>query len=333
VQDRSTSDEGGMNKVWVMPEGIHIRPTALLTPDVPAIWGFFGTRIIRDVSTLRLWLDENGIPRSLCRTAYDQGVYCHKIILEDDGDTIDLRADDDEEPLLSIGPGQVAESCTIPEADHYTLEKQMSPMTTGLEVVWGDDGTPEMLVFGCWGQLGGRGNMTTAFRNGTTLKTMSGAYPGSILTGIDVPELNEISGDSFTNITHQDDVKSNNDDNLVLPLTVSLLSLLALVLLGFFVARKRRRRRQADGRSTTFEKTGSQTSVMEVDDCCANDSNCGADNTTTPLDDKTGQLETEEMGELSDAVEANQNNNDMELPGVFEANQNEFVPNENSAIV
>jgi hypothetical protein len=177
--------------------------------------------------------------------------------------------------------------------------------------------------------------MTTAFRNGTTLKTMSGAYPGSILTGIDVPELKEISGDSFTNITHQDDVKSNNDDDLVLPLTVSLLSLLALlalVLLGFFIARKRRRRRQADGCSATFEEPSSETSVVEVDDCCANGSNCGADNTTTPLDDKTGQLETEGT-ELSAAVESNQNNNDMELPGVFEANQNEFVPNENSAIV
>jgi hypothetical protein len=211
------------------------------------------------------------------------------------------------------------------------LEKQMSPMTTGLEVVWGDDGTPEMLVFGCWGQLGGRGNMTTAFRNGTTLQTMSGAYPGSILTGIDVPELDEIRGDSMSNIPlPDDDVESDDDDNLVLPLTVSLLSLLALLLLGFFIVRKRRRR-QLDGRSITFEKSSSQTSVvMEVTDCCANGSTCGADTTTitttTPLDDTTGPFETKGT-ELSVAdVEANPNPNDMELPAeAGEANPNDFV--------
>jgi hypothetical protein len=259
VQDhRLDGGEGDTNEVWVMPEGVFSQPNILSTPDVPGVKGILSVRIVPDASTIRLSLDENKVPRALCRTVYDQGVYCHSIELEDDGETIAIRGT----PILSIGPAEVAESCTFKLPNYYTIEKHMSSISTGLEVIWGTDSTPELLLFGCYGHLDGHGNMTTIFRNGTTVQTMVGAYAGSINLGIEILE-EETQLPTWT-LDPIEGVEETNNDSWVLSMAISL-CLLALILLGCFVLKRRR----ADGRLDN-EKSSAPTADkkrISVDSC------------------------------------------------------------------
>lgn len=82
----------------------------------------------------------------------------------------------------------------------------IASVATGLEVFWGEDSTddnPDFLVFGCYGELNYHGNVTTAFSNKQTVQTITGAYPGSVLKGVDVHrDPDAVPHDSFQAPNH-----------------------------------------------------------------------------------------------------------------------------------
>jgi len=83
-------------------------------------------------------------------------------------------------------------------SSHHIITQQLPPVSTGLEVVWGENpqGTkPERLFFGCYGEIDGLGNLTTANADGTIHQTMHGAHAGTILLGPQVPPLPAPMGD------------------------------------------------------------------------------------------------------------------------------------------
>ena len=45
---------------------------------------------------------------------------------------------------------------------------------------------PEMVLFGCYGEINTQGNLTTVHRDGTISRTIPGAYSSSVLFGIEV---------------------------------------------------------------------------------------------------------------------------------------------------
>ena len=173
------------SEAWVMAEGeSHFKnPNALQVFGRLEVDHLFIDEPVDDVASMKLRKNrDTGIPDGLCRTAYNAGVACYSLSI-DENDKVSITND-----KLIVGREEVKESCTIPPNDHYPITKILPPVTTGLEVVWdpttgGDD--PEMVFFGCYGEINNHGNMTTAFRNGTIIQTLPGAYSGSILFGPD----------------------------------------------------------------------------------------------------------------------------------------------------
>lgn len=172
------------NELWVAPPGIHKRPSIVPTPQMPSTTGYQATRIIPDVASIRLNLDDNKLPRSVCQTAYTKGVYCFSFQIDDDGQDV-IAHSEDTGPIFAVSEDVVADSCTI-DTNVNEGEEYMSRMTTGLEVIWGSDNRPEVVLFGCYGRLPDRGNMTAVFRDGSVTQILPGAYPGSLLFGTNI---------------------------------------------------------------------------------------------------------------------------------------------------
>jgi hypothetical protein len=173
-------DEGKLtSEVWVAPEGIqHTKnPNQLQTFDPQQINAFLFDEIIEDAGTLRLHMVD-GVPNHVCRTAFDAGVFCFPIQMAFDG-SISYAGPTHQ----FVSHEQVQETCDIPSYHHQKASyvEQIAAETTGLEVLWDDEGNPETLFFGCIGEAGGMGNFSTAYRNGTVAQTIHGAYPGGIL--------------------------------------------------------------------------------------------------------------------------------------------------------
>jgi hypothetical protein len=177
---------GNLNELWVAPPGLHKRPTIVPTANIPAASPYQTTRIIPDIASIKLSLDENRQARSICQTVYDDGVYCYDFEIEDDGVDI-VASSNSSEPMFVVTKEQVAESCTM-DTNVNGGEDYMSGLTTGLEVVWGSDHIPDIVLFGCYGRLPDQGNMTAVFRDGSVNQIYPGAYPGSLLFGIDVTQ-------------------------------------------------------------------------------------------------------------------------------------------------
>jgi hypothetical protein len=245
-------DQGNKNELWIMPDGIHKRPNILATPNVPGISAYLATRIIPDVTTIRLSLDGNGLPQYICQTVYDKGVYCHSIEIDDD----DVNINASGEPIFTVDENQVAESCTLAQSSYLDIETYMSPLTTGLEVLWAEDGSPELVMFGCFGRLQGRGNMTTVFRDGTMVQTMPGAYPGTILFGTNLPESAAFLGDTTAMPLIGDG--SEEARSFVMPLGLTLGFLVFVLIVRIFY---RRKRGQAYETKEVVDKTKEVSSV------------------------------------------------------------------------
>lgn len=171
------------NELWVAPAGIHKWPIVVPTPQLPNATGYQATRIIPDVASIRLRLDPNQLPRAVCQTAYKKGVFCYSFEVDDDGTNVQVHSNDTE-PIFVVTEQQVAESCTL----DYSIvggDEYMTGMSTGLEVVWGKDDIPDVVLFGCFGGLPDRGNMTAVLRDGSVTQVLDGAYPGSLYFGIE----------------------------------------------------------------------------------------------------------------------------------------------------
>ena len=87
-----------------------------------------------------------------------------------------------------VTPSQVQETCSISTFTGVHF-RNIPPVTTGLDIIWDADGLPDMIFFGCSAEVNSFGNFSTAFRDGKVIQTISGAYTGSILFGMDLPEM------------------------------------------------------------------------------------------------------------------------------------------------
>jgi hypothetical protein len=173
------------NEIWAMTEEENYtkNPKALQIFGGVGIQGQFLDHPVDDVGTIRFRYDENRIPDAMCRTAYDAGVFCYSLQMEPDNTINVIKSN------MQVTPKQIEESCTLKKSDHYPITKVLPPVSTGLEVFWGNDASgaePELLFFGCYGEINSHGNFTTAFSTGRTTQTMPGGYPGTILFGKDI---------------------------------------------------------------------------------------------------------------------------------------------------
>jgi hypothetical protein len=181
------------SEVWTMPEGEQFskNPMAVQKFGTIQVAKEFLEHPVDDVGTIRLRLNDDGIPTAACRTAYDAGVFCYALEMKDESNINVI------EQKEYVTPEQISESCAL-ESSHYPITKILPPVSTGLEVFWREDSPdeiPEMLFFGCYGEINGLGNFSTAFSNGTIHETIRGGHPGTILFGPDVAPPPEPLGD------------------------------------------------------------------------------------------------------------------------------------------
>ncbi len=176
--------EVAFSEIWTMPEGEYYskNPKASGAFGAVRISKEFLEHAVDDVGTIRLRVDNSGIPTAACRSAYDAGVFCYALeVLEDS--TIKATGQNQY-----VSREVLAERCTV-KSPHYSITEILPPVSTGLEVLWADDSpdtTPAMLFFGCYGEISGMGNFTTVLADGTVQETVHGAHPGTILFGVNV---------------------------------------------------------------------------------------------------------------------------------------------------
>jgi LPXTG-motif cell wall-anchored protein len=241
MDNDKTVELGGQlfSEIWAMPEGevYPKNPIALQVFGKLHIHNIFENTAVDDVGTIRLRQDEDGAVTGLCRTAYDVGIACYSLAIDNE-ERIKIYNDS-----LFVTAEQVKESCTIPVNEHYPITKHLPPVSTGLEVVWdpttGGD-SPKMLFFGCYGEINNHGNLTTAFRDGSISQTLPGAYAGSILFGPDEAAHEKTAAD-------YDFPPPNTNQSATSPLGVVGFLLLGS-LVGLFAKRKIATRPQASSR-------------------------------------------------------------------------------------
>jgi hypothetical protein len=183
------------NELWVLREGfMNPYPDVQQVESVARINSRFADIAVDDVGTIRLRKDGKGVPTGLCRTAYDAAIVCHQIKVQPDGQVNFTSAN------TFVTKDVVSESCAVVKSDHYPASKLINSVATGMEVHWSDgtpDDNPDFVVFGCYGEINFSGNITTAFRDGgRVVQTIAGAYPGSILKGVDVHREQHVDLDS-----------------------------------------------------------------------------------------------------------------------------------------
>jgi hypothetical protein len=178
-------DEGGVtSEVWVAPSGAFYSKSPAEVQAfgaVPVMSDSFN-EYLDDTGTIRLNYDKHGGPNHLCRTVFEKGVFCFPIQMEGTGKVYVTGSAHE-----FVTPEQVKETCLVPDKVLHPGIKSFPSVTTGLEVIWGEDGRPDMLFFGCFGEAGAWGNFTSVNRNGDLTQTIKGAYPGSILFGPALP--------------------------------------------------------------------------------------------------------------------------------------------------
>ena len=135
----------------------------------------------------------NQQPDYVCRTVYDEGVFCFPVEYSKETGKVVVSGPAHD----FVIPSQIKDICTLhidPTYEH-NMKGVSTTVTTGLEVVWGASGrsdaagtsvVPEMVIFGCYGAINTKGNLTSVHRDGTIVQTIPGAYPGSVLFGVEV---------------------------------------------------------------------------------------------------------------------------------------------------
>lgn len=173
--------EGAWSEIWTMPEGddFAMNPRASERFGSVRVSEAFLEHPVDNVGTIRLRLDENNVPIAACRSTYDAGVFCYALDVQANGKIIV------KEEKQYVNRHHLEERCTI-KSSHYPITELLPPLATGLEVLWDEDSPdvmPSMLFFGCYGEISGRGNFTTALADGTIRETVHGAHPGTIVFG------------------------------------------------------------------------------------------------------------------------------------------------------
>ncbi|OEU19366.1 hypothetical protein FRACYDRAFT_216868 [Fragilariopsis cylindrus CCMP1102] len=139
---------------------------------------------VYDGGTIRLHYNkQTGRPDHMCRTIFNEGITCMPISVEEDDASVYIVAEDDPEIFLTNV--QVKAFCTLDNLSKISnaIYERQTTVVTGLDVIWNEeDGTPDRIFFGCYGQEGGHGNFGSVDRNGDNLiQMLPGAYPDSII--------------------------------------------------------------------------------------------------------------------------------------------------------
>jgi hypothetical protein len=134
MDNDKTVELGGQlfSEIWAMLEGevYPKNPNALQVFGKLHIHNIFENTAVDDVGTIRLRQDEDEAVTGLCRTAYDVGIACYSLAIDNE-ERIEIYNNS-----LFVTVEQVKESCTIPVNEHYPITKHLPPVSTGLEVVW-----------------------------------------------------------------------------------------------------------------------------------------------------------------------------------------------------
>jgi len=137
-----------------------------------------------NLGSIRLHLDENRVANGICLTAYDGGIFCDKLSIDQDGKVEVL------DTITPISSQQIKGKCSIKPSEHYPLSANIPAVATGLDVLWNIDGSPSQLVFGCLGQLPNQGGFFAVVFDEMTFRVveaMEGGYPGSLLFAASPP--------------------------------------------------------------------------------------------------------------------------------------------------
>lgn len=137
-----------------------------------------------DGGTIRLHYNkQTGRPDHMCRTIFNEGITCMPISVKEDVASVYVEAEGDPEIFLTNV--QVKAFCTLGIASKTSDARyaRKTTVVTGLDVIWNEeDGTPDRIFFGCYGQEGGNGNFGSVDRNGDNLiRMLAGAYPGAVI--------------------------------------------------------------------------------------------------------------------------------------------------------
>jgi hypothetical protein len=181
--------------VWAVPEGGHRdldHPLSLNGGDRTSVNSVFMDEGVWDGGTLRLHYNlQTGRPDHLCRSIFNKGIGCMPIHV-DSGNNITPLGDED----MVLTGDQVNSFCRLKDddSDHRTKPfdwESKTTLVTGLEIVWSEEkedgtGSPEQIIFGCFGGKDGNGNfgiidVDRGEGDTTPVRVMGGAYPGAVL--------------------------------------------------------------------------------------------------------------------------------------------------------
>eukprot|EP00529_Nitzschia_sp_RCC80_P016660 CAMPEP_0113484918 /NCGR_PEP_ID=MMETSP0014_2-20120614/24214_1 /TAXON_ID=2857 /ORGANISM="Nitzschia sp." /LENGTH=646 /DNA_ID=CAMNT_0000378545 /DNA_START=56 /DNA_END=1996 /DNA_ORIENTATION=+ /assembly_acc=CAM_ASM_000159 len=175
------------NELWVIKEGQDYSKD----PSVRQVFGrveidpAFMDVPCDDVGSIQLRKHEGGgtMATGICRSAYDAGIFCNSIDISDEG-LVTIQ-----ESSTFVTKKQITESCTVYKSEHYKQTQYLNAVSTGIAVLWDEDSPghkPHLVTFGCYGEINYHGNTTTVFDDGTTVRAIPGAYPGSLFFGPDL---------------------------------------------------------------------------------------------------------------------------------------------------
>ena len=231
------------NQIWTIPEGENYsqNPNTVQKFGQIHISNVFLNNVVDNIGTIRLRMNDKGYPTGACRTGYDAGVFCYSVDMDSEGVLIVSNE------YQYVSREQVEERCTM-SSSHYPITQILPPVATGLDVFWGQSSTgnaPEMLFFGCYGEINGLGNLTTVLADGTMHPTIKGAHAGSIVLGPDVSPppapLGDVIGPGWDTAMSGIEIP-DHQHRKSLWISLGLLSLLAIAL-----SWQRRRRSQKKG--------------------------------------------------------------------------------------
>jgi hypothetical protein len=173
------------NEIWVFPEGgdFSKAPPLLQTFAGVEIHGLLFDEEVQDGGSIRLHTSDDGVVDHICRTAFDHSISCFPVRLDKNG-AVSIKLDQE---YLFANSAQIKESCSVDLFKNKPYYDKAASVTTGLDVLWGSNGQPEKVFFGCFGEIGGNGNFTVADRNGKIFTILQGAFPGSIAVGVKRP--------------------------------------------------------------------------------------------------------------------------------------------------
>jgi hypothetical protein len=122
------------SEVWISPEGAKYSRSSkdLQTIGALQVSSDVFDGAVEEVGTLCLHLNKEGLPDHLCRTAFNAGIYCFPITMQEDG-AVHIT----EESREFVSSQQVNETCFFPQLQNNPWLAGVSTIATGLKSAMG----------------------------------------------------------------------------------------------------------------------------------------------------------------------------------------------------